>query len=81
VNVKGFVCVLDGVGAFHLNQLHSVTLDPEVEGCLKPNIADSVLVGLAWLHGEKGFILALTIGRFSIDEYTTWSTKGTTSVQ
>ncbi len=79
MDVKGFVCILDSVGTLHLNQLHGVTLDSEVEGCLKSNITDSVLVGLTRLHGEQGLILAITLGGFSIDEDTVWPTKGATT--
>lgn len=75
------VCVLDCVGAFHLHQLHVVALDSEVEGILKPNIADPVFVGFPRLHEEQWFILAVAFSRFAIDEDTIRPAKGATSIQ
>ena len=54
VDVEGVIGVLNNVGAFGLNELHGVALDPEVEGFLEPNVADSVLIGLSGLHGVEG---------------------------
>ncbi|PON45956.1 hypothetical protein TorRG33x02_327410 [Trema orientale] len=58
-----------------------MSLDPKVEGIFKPHIADPVLVGLSWLHGEEGLVLAVPLDRFSIDEHAIGPAKGSSAVQ
>ncbi|PON37207.1 LOW QUALITY PROTEIN: hypothetical protein PanWU01x14_321850 [Parasponia andersonii] len=67
VDVKGVVSVLNGVGAFHLNQLHGVSLDPEIEGVLKPHVADPILVRLPGLHGEEGLVGVIALSGLTVD--------------
>ncbi|PON45953.1 hypothetical protein TorRG33x02_327380, partial [Trema orientale] len=67
VDVKRLVSVLNGVGAFHLNQLHGVRLDPEIEGVLKPHVADPILVRLPGLHGEEGLVGAIALSGLTVD--------------
>lgn len=47
MNVKRAVSILQGVNAFHLNQQHLVTLDPEIDGCCNSNIWYSEPVSFA----------------------------------
>ncbi|RDX75011.1 hypothetical protein CR513_45161, partial [Mucuna pruriens] len=42
------------MGALHLNELHVVALDSEIESVLEPDVTDSVFVSLAGLHGVDG---------------------------
>jgi len=58
-----------------------MALDPKVECVLNPNVADSVLVGLAWLHGREWLILSITLGCSAIDEHTLWPPDGATAIQ
>ncbi|WVY91243.1 hypothetical protein V8G54_036757 [Vigna mungo] len=81
MNVKGVIDVLDNVGAFGLDKLDGMALDPEVKGVLETNVAYSVLVGLARNHGVKGFITSITLGCFAIDVDTLWDTNRATGVQ
>jgi len=68
VNIEGVVDVLNGVGAFHLNQFHLVVLEAEVDGVFETHVAKTVLVGLTGKHGEEGLISAVTLGVLAIDE-------------
>ncbi|WVZ25594.1 hypothetical protein V8G54_004138 [Vigna mungo] len=68
VNIEGIVNVLNGVGAFHLNEFHLVVLEAEVDGVFETHVAKTVLVGLAGKHGEEGVISAVTLGVLAVDE-------------
>ncbi|KAK3003345.1 hypothetical protein RJ639_019862 [Escallonia herrerae] len=68
VDVQGVVHILHGVGTLDLDELHSVALDPEVEGGPHSNITNPVPVGLAGLHGEEGLVNLSDLAVLAVDE-------------
>ena len=79
--VERVVVVLENVRSFHLNKLHLVSLDPEVKSGFEPNVTDSVLVSLSWLHGEEWHVWSSDFTGFSVDENTVGGSKGATTVE
>lgn len=68
MDVEGGVADLEGVSSFHLNDLHLVSLDADVEGVLQSDVAYSKVVGLSLCDGEDGGVRASAIDEDSMGE-------------
>lgn len=69
------------MGSLHLHQLHLVVLDPEVQGALKPNVADSVLISLSGLHCEERVVSAVGLAGSAVDEDAVGPAQRATAIQ